>query len=113
MLADHVHVRLRDGGELAPQHVERVAVQPACASLEPRRVDEVRRADLRDVHLQRGMLAHESAGCPRVIQVDVAQQQMADVHEPQAVGASPAFSASMVVLGPQSKRAGPSSVSRR
>ena len=43
--------------ELAPEHVERVAVEPARARLEPARVDDVRRADLGDVH--------RSPGCSR------------------------------------------------
>ena len=60
------------------------------------------------------MLADERAGRARVVEMDVAQQQVAHVGEREpAHAASPAFSASTVVLGPQSKSAGPSSVSRR
>jgi hypothetical protein len=50
--ADDVDVLLRHGCELAPKRVEAVAVQAACAALQPRGVDEVRGADGGDVHLQ-------------------------------------------------------------
>jgi hypothetical protein len=43
----------------------------------------VRRADLRDVHLQARVLADEDAGRARVIEVDVAEQQMTHVAEGQ------------------------------
>jgi hypothetical protein len=56
---ERVDVLLGHGRELAPERVERVAVQPARAPLEPLRSDEVRCADRRDVHLQRGVPAHE------------------------------------------------------
>ena len=78
-VADDVHVRRRHGRELAPERVERVAVEPARAALEPLGLDEVRRADLRDVHLQRRVLADEHACGARMVEVDVAEQQMADV----------------------------------
>ena len=44
-VADDPDVRLGDGNELAPERVERVAVEAARARLEPSRIDEVRRAD--------------------------------------------------------------------
>ena len=50
-VTDDVDVLLRYRCELAPQVVERIAVQPARARLELGGVDEVRRADLRHVHL--------------------------------------------------------------
>ncbi len=56
-IADHADVRLGDGRELAPELVEEVAVEAARAFLEPGRVDEVRRADRRDVDGQARMLA--------------------------------------------------------
>jgi hypothetical protein len=49
----------------------------------------VRRADLRDVHLQAGMLADEHARRPRVVEMDVAEQEMADVLEVEPVPAEP------------------------
>src|SRR5687767_5841683 len=61
LVADHVDVLGRDWDELAPEPVERVAVEPAGARFEPRRVDHVRGSDLRDVNLQRRMLAYERA----------------------------------------------------
>ena len=111
--ADDVDVLLRDRRQLAPQRSNVVAVQPACAALEARRVDEVRRSDLRHVHLQRGVLAHEHARGARVVEVDVAEQQVAEVGEREPLLREPGLSASTVVAGPQSKSAGPSSVSSR
>ena len=85
-----MHVLLRHRRELAPEPVEIVAVQPARARLEPRRVDEVRRPDLRDVHLEAGMLADERARGACVVEVDVREQQVAHVgqHE-RALGQLP------------------------
>ena len=82
--ADDVHVLRRHRRELAPEVVERVAVEAPRASLEPLRLDQVRRADLRHVHLERRVLADEHAGRARMVEVDVAQQQMPDVGELQA-----------------------------
>ena len=42
-------------------------------------IDEVRRADLRDVHLQARVLAHEHARGAGVVEVDVREEQVADV----------------------------------
>ena len=106
-------VRLRHGRELAPQRVEGVAVEPARARLEPRRVDEVRRADLRDVHLQARVLADEHARGAGVVEVDVREQQVADVGEREALLVEPPLQRLEHEDGPQSKSAGPSSVSRR
>src|SRR5581483_4259855 len=83
--ADDADVRLGHGHELAPQRVEGVAVEPARAALEPFRIDEVRRADLGNVHLQTGMLAHERPRRARVVEVDVAEQQVTDVLEREAL----------------------------
>ena len=110
---DRVDVLLRDRRELAPERVERVAVEPARALLEPLGLDEVRRADRRDVHLQAGVLADEHARRAGVVEVDVREQEMADVGEREPRAASPPSSASTHVVGPQSSSAGPSFVSRR
>ena len=83
-VADGVDVALGDGRELAPERVERRPVEPARARLELRRVDEVRRADLGDVHLQPRALAHERARGSRVVEVDVREEQVADVGEVEA-----------------------------
>ena len=48
------------------------------------RVDDVRRADLGDVHAQPGVLADERAGGAGVVEVDVREQQVADVGELEA-----------------------------
>ena len=77
--ADDVHVLLGHGSELAPERVELVAVEPARACLEPGRVNQVRRADLGDVHLQVRVLADEHARRACVVEVDVREQQVPDV----------------------------------
>ena len=80
-VAGDLDVLLRDRRQLAPEHVERVAVETARARLEPARVDEVRRPDLGHVDAQPGVLAHEAAGGARMVEVDVREQQVADVGE--------------------------------
>ena len=59
------------------------------------------------------MAAHDRARRARVIEVDVREQQMAEILERDAVLASPASSAGRVEVGPQSKSASPSVVSTR
>jgi len=82
-------VPLRDRSELAPQLVERVAVQPAGAPLETRRVDEVGRAHLRDVDLEAGVFANEHAGRSRVIEMDMTEEEVVDVLEGDAAPGEP------------------------
>jgi hypothetical protein len=79
-----VDVRFRDRRQLAPEVVERVAVEASRAALEPGGIDEVRRADFGDVDLQCWVFPDEDAGGARVIEVDVAQEQVADVREGEA-----------------------------
>ena len=79
LVTDDVDVLGRNRGELAPELVERVAVEPARARLELRRIDDVRGPDLRDVHLQPGVLADERARGARVVEVDVREEKMPDV----------------------------------
>src|SRR5205085_12705265 len=79
-VARGVDILVGDCGKLAPEGVE-VRVEAARARLEAARVDDVGRADLGDVHLQVGMLADERPGGPRVVEVDVGQQEMPDVLE--------------------------------
>ena len=113
-VADDADVLLGHGRELAPELVERIAVQPPRARLEPARVDEVRRADLRDVHRaapdararaprrrRRGR-----GGCGRG-----AGARTSPSSTPRAPSAS--WSAGRQLVGPQSKSARPSSVSTR
>ena len=69
------------GDELAPELVERVAVQPARARFELRRVDHVRGSDLRHVNLQGGVLADERARRTGVVEVDVREEKVPDVAE--------------------------------
>ena len=69
-------------GVTAPQSVSNsVAPEPACARLEPRRVDQVRRADRGDVHLDRGVRPDDRAGRARVVEVDVREEDVAEVLE--------------------------------
>jgi hypothetical protein len=82
---DDLDVALRHRRELAEELVEGVAVEAAGAALEPARVDQVRRADLRDMNLEVRLLADEDARGAGVVEVDVAQQQVADVGERQAL----------------------------
>ena len=86
-VADDPDVLLGHGHELAPQLVERLAVQPPGACLEPARVDDVRRPDLGDVHRELRMLAHERPGGARVVEVDVGQEQVPEVADLHAAGA--------------------------
>src|SRR5919201_5002625 len=79
-----VDVRLRHRRQLTPELVERVAVEPPGAPLQAGRIDEMWGADLRDVHLQPRVLAHEHAGRARVVEVDVREQQVAQVGELEA-----------------------------
>src|SRR4051812_28109757 len=81
LLAHRMDVRLWHRRELAPEPVEVVAVESTRASLETAGVDQVRRADLRDVHLQLGVLADEHARGACMVEVDVGEQQVADVRE--------------------------------
>ena len=80
-VADHLDILGRNRRELAPEDVEGIAVEPSGARLEPRRVDDVRRADLGDVHSQPRVLADQRAGGAGVVEVDVREQQVADVGE--------------------------------
>ena len=74
----------RHRDQLAPELVERVAVQAPRARLEARGVDEVRGADLGDVDVERGMAANEHAGRAGVVEVDVGEQEVRDVGELEA-----------------------------
>ena len=97
--ADCVDVRLGDGHQLAPEAVELFTVKPAGAALETLGVDEVRRADLGDVHLQLGLLADERAGRAGVVEVDVREQQVPQVAELEA-----ALGESVLQLGDARRR---------
>ena len=83
-VADDVDVLGGNRHELAPELVERIAVEPACARFELRRIDDVRGSDLRDVDLERGMLADERARRARMVEVDVREEKMPDVGEREA-----------------------------
>ena len=88
-VADDVDVLLRHRRELAPERVEPVAVEPSRARLELRRVDQVRRSHVGDVHLQAGVLPHENAGRAGVVEVDVGEEEMADVGQSEAALCEP------------------------
>ncbi len=59
LVADDVDVLGGHRHELAPELVEGIPVEPACARFELRRVDQVRGSDLGHVNLQVGVLADE------------------------------------------------------
>ena len=83
---DHADVRLGHGRQLAPELVERVAVQAPRARLEPGRVDDVRRADLRDMDDQPGVLPHERPGRSGVVEVDMGEEEVMQVADLDAAG---------------------------
>ena len=78
-VADDPHVLLGDGSELAPEAVEVVPVEPARAPLQAARVDEVRSSDLAHVDDEARALAHERARRAGVVEVDVGEEQVAEV----------------------------------
>ena len=57
---------------------------PSRAALEPARVDEVRSADLGDVHGELRVLPHEYPGRAGVVEVDVRQEEVAQVGDGDA-----------------------------
>ena len=80
-VAHGVHVLLGDGRELAPERVERLPVEAPRAGLEPPRIDQMRRSDRRDVHLERGVLADERACRACMVEVDVGEKEVGDVRQ--------------------------------
>ena len=110
---ERVDVLLRHRRELAPERVEGVAVQPARALLQPLGVDEVRRADRRDVHLQAGCLRTRTPAAPAWSRWMCVSRRWRTSVSARPRAARPASSASTLVVGPQSRSAGPSVVSRR
>ena len=68
----------------------------------------MRRADLRDVDLQRRVLADEHTRGARVVEVDVREEEVPDVGELEpALGEAGLQVRRCTVVGPQSKSAGP------
>jgi hypothetical protein len=86
---DHVAVAERrqpffgDGQHLAPQGVHQVAVDAPGAGHQAGRVDQVRRADVMDVDMR--SLPGPPAGGTGVVEVDVGQQDMANIGRAIAV----------------------------
>ena len=78
-VADDPDVLGGNGGELAPERVEGVPVQAAGARLEACRIDDVGGADLGDVDEQPGMLAHERSRGTGVVEMDVREEEAAQV----------------------------------
>ena len=105
-VSDDVDVLGRDGHELAPERVERVAVEPPGARLEPARLDEMRRADRR-------RRAPAATGCSRTRAPaapawskwmwERSRCRTSPSSSPRA--ARPASRAGMHGVGPQSKSA--------
>jgi hypothetical protein len=65
-----------------------------------RRVDEMRGADLGDVDLQLRVLTDEDARGPGVVEVDVAEEQVAQFCELEAVLLEPPFERRDAARGP-------------
>src|SRR6266511_2586404 len=76
-----VHVLGGDGERLTVERLQRVAVEAPRRADQLRGVDNVRRADLGDVHLDVRVRAHDVPGCPCVVEVDVREEQMPDLRE--------------------------------
>src|SRR5687768_15636395 len=85
LLADDLHVLGRDRQERAPEAVEVLAVEAAGAALEALGLDQVRCADLTDVHREAGILADERSGRARVVEVDVGEHEVAQVPDLEPV----------------------------
>src|SRR5262249_48667091 len=92
--------------ELAPQLVECVAPQPARTRLQTARVDDMRGADLGDVHLQARMLAHERPGRAGVVEADVGEKEVPDVGEPEPTLGAPRLQRVEAGRGPTGEERG-------
>ena len=84
-------IRLGHRRELSPQLVERFSVQTAGARFEARRVDQVRRADLGDVNGKRWVTPYENPRCACMVEMNVRQQEMPDLREPETALRQPTF----------------------
>src|SRR5262249_1545126 len=73
--------RRRHRQHLPPQSIHVVAVQ-ACSTVEQLRgIDQMRLASLVDEYLDVWMTRDDRAGCPRVIEMDVREQQVRDIRQ--------------------------------
>ena len=91
LLADHVHVLLGNRSQLSPEEVELILVESSRARLEAARVDDVRRPDLGDVHLEARVLTDEHTGCARMVEMDVRKEQVPEIRERQPSFIEPPF----------------------
>src|SRR6186997_3021895 len=71
-----------NGQELSPQPVHVLAVQARRAREQFRRVREMRRAALVNEHVNRRVFLGETTGAPGMVQVDMGQQDLANVRYP-------------------------------
>ena len=106
-VADDADVLLGHRRELAPELVEVLAVESARALLEPRRVDEVGRADLRDVDGQPGCSRTRTPAAPAWSRWMCDSSRWRRSVSARPCSASRSFSVGTVVVGPQSKSAEP------
>ena len=83
-VADPLHGLGGNRSQLAPQAVEVVTVEPAGAPLEPARVDEMRRPHLAHVYSKLWIAAGDEAGRAGVVEVDVREDEVAELLERQA-----------------------------
>ena len=70
--------------DLAEEAIELVSVEATGASFEAARIDEMRRADLADVHLEARVAADERAGPAGVVRVDVRQEHRLELGQAKA-----------------------------
>ena len=88
-VADDADVLLRHRHERPPEPVEVVPVQPPGAPLEAARVDQVRRPDLAHVDEQARVLADEGAGRAGMVEMDVREQEVAELPDLEPVLGEP------------------------
>jgi hypothetical protein len=90
-VSDDLDCLFRNRRELSPETVEVVPVQPPGAALEPAWIDEVGSADLAHIDPQARVPPHEGAGSARVVEMDMRQDEMADVLERHPVSCEAVF----------------------
>jgi hypothetical protein len=79
------------GPNIAPQPRHVILVEPGRARDELRRFDQMRRATFVDVHVDVRMVRDDRAGCATVVEMDVRQQDGADVGHRDAVSRQPSL----------------------
>lgn len=84
-----MQVALGNTRHLSPQEIETATVDPPRPAFERHRVSQVDQSALPHVDLQLRMFSHEMTSGARVIKVDMGQEQVPDVRQPQAARLKP------------------------